>query len=99
MQEVTFEIVYVGPEGLFRKHLEAEQGTSISEAMSIARKECSEFPKEAWRYEQVAIYGKLIEDASRPIAEGDRLEILRPLEIDPVEARRLRANKNAARGA
>ena len=91
MQQIKFEIVYLGPEGLFRKQLETEQGTSLAEALALARRVCSEFPEEAWQYERFAIYGKLIEDASRPIAEGDRIEILRPLVMDPVEARRLRA--------
>ena len=91
MPKIAFEIIYLGSEGLFRKQLETEQGTSLAEALALAQRECSEFPEAAWQYEQYAIYGKLIEDASRPIAQGDRIEILRPLVMDPVEARRLRA--------
>ncbi len=93
MQKITFEIVYLGPGGQFRKHLAVEQGTGLAEAVVFARAQCTEFPEEAWRYEQFAIYGRLVENASRPIADGDRIEILRPLEIDPVDARRRRAWK------
>ncbi len=96
MPKIAFEIVYLGPEGLFRKPLESVLGTSLAEAMALARRQCSEFPEEAWQCEQFAIHGKLVEDASRPIAQGARIEILRPLVIDPVEARRLRANPNTS---
>lgn len=35
--------------------------------------------------------------AERPLAEGDRVEILRPLAADPIEARRLRARRRSRR--
>ena len=95
MPSITFEIIYLAPEGLFRKQLHTKQGTSVADAVARARTECAEFPREAWQYERFAIYGTLIEDTSRPLAEGDRIEILRPLEVDPVEARRLRAQGRA----
>lgn len=97
--KTTFEIVYLGPEGLFRKRLETEPDTSLAEAMALARRECSEFPRQAWQYKHVAIYGKLIEDESRLIAEGDRIEILRPLVMDPADARRLRSRASSDRSA
>ncbi len=43
-----------------------------------------------------AIYGKLAADTAR-LADGDRVEITRPLVIDPKAARRLRAEVKAAR--
>ena len=39
-------------------------------------------------------FGKEISESER-IAEGDRIEILRPLVVSPMEARRLRARKRA----
>jgi len=39
-----------------------------------------------------AIFG-VNADASTPLREGDRVELLRPLQIDPKEARRRRASK------
>lgn len=41
-----------------------------------------------------AIFGQRV-DAGTPLSDGDRVELLRPLEVDPKQARRLRA---AARG-
>ena len=41
-------------------------------------------------------FGKEIPAAER-VTEGDRVEILRPLVVSPMEARRLRARKSRAR--
>lgn len=40
----------------------------------------------------VGIFGKRVM-LDQPLAEGDRVEIYRPLAMDPKEARRLRARK------
>ena len=39
-----------------------------------------------------AVFGRRVEPAD-PVSKGDRIEVLRPLEIDPKEARRLRAHR------
>ena len=41
-----------------------------------------------------AVFGRRVEPAD-VLTEGDRIEVLRPLEIDPKEARRLRASRRA----
>ena len=41
------------------------------------------------------IFGRHVEP-SETVSEGDRIEVLRPLAIDPREARRLRASRRAA---
>jgi len=42
--------------------------------------------------EQVGIFGKLVKPETR-LKDGDRVEIYRPLAIDPKEARRKRARR------
>ena len=39
-----------------------------------------------------AVFGRRVEPAA-PVSKGDRIEVLRPLGIDPKEARRLRARR------
>ena len=39
-----------------------------------------------------AVFGRRVEPAA-PVSEGDRIEVLRPLRIDPKEARRSRARR------
>ena len=41
---------------------------------------------------QVGIYGELV-TPEWVVSAGDRIEIYRPLQIDPMEARRIRAGK------
>ena len=41
-----------------------------------------------------AVFGRRVEPTD-VLSEGDRIEVLRPLEIDPKEARRLRALRRA----
>lgn len=39
-----------------------------------------------------SVFGRRVE-LTDPVSNGDRIEVLRPLEIDPREARRLRARR------
>ena len=39
-----------------------------------------------------AVFGRRVEPAD-PVSEGDRIEVLRPLQADPGEARRSRAKR------
>jgi putative ubiquitin-RnfH superfamily antitoxin RatB of RatAB toxin-antitoxin module len=41
--------------------------------------------------QEVGIWGRVV-PVDTPLAEGDRVEVYRPLQIDPKEARRLRAH-------
>ncbi|MGY0632935.1 RnfH family protein [Luteimonas sp. A478] len=45
-----------------------------------------------------AVYGEPVA-ADAPLRDGDRLELLRPLQLDPKEARRLRAARTRERQA
>lgn len=40
--------------------------------------------------QKIGIYGKVVPEGT-PLADGDRIEIYRPLALDPKEARRRRA--------
>ena len=39
-----------------------------------------------------AVFGRRVEPTD-PVSKGDRIEVLRPLDVDPKEARRLRARR------
>ena len=45
-----------------------------------------------------AVFGRRVEP-EETVSEGDRIEVLRPLVVDPREARRLRADRRAAHAA
>ena len=63
---------------------EVPEGTCVGDALRAT----------GWRCEPpfvgMAIFGQLC-DASTRLQEGDRVELLRPLQLDPKEARRRRA--------
>ncbi len=43
----------------------------------------------------VGIFGTVVADRNQRLSEGDRVEIYRPLSVDPMTARRMRANRRA----
>jgi putative ubiquitin-RnfH superfamily antitoxin RatB of RatAB toxin-antitoxin module len=47
-----------------------------------------------WKGDAVGVFGKRVEPATL-LADGDRVEIYRPLAVDPKERRRQRARKRA----
>jgi putative ubiquitin-RnfH superfamily antitoxin RatB of RatAB toxin-antitoxin module len=76
------EVVYAEPEGARVVILELPSGAAVRDAVLA-----SGFGVES---EAVGIFGKRVA-LDHPLADGDRVEIYRPLAMDPKEARRRRA--------
>lgn len=55
-----------------------------------------EYPEINLTIQRVGVYGKL-RKLDEPVMPGDRIEVYRPLQIDPKRARILRAKKVTAR--
>lgn len=89
------ELAYADPEREVLIGFEARPGSSVLDCV-----ECSGLfdlaPELRDAGPGFAIFGRRVESAA-PVSEGDRIEVLRPLRIDPKEARRLRARRS--RGA
>ena len=88
MSDETIEIsvAYALPERQKIVKLRVPTGTTIAEAVEIS-KLVSAFPEIAAAPLACSIYGRAVA-LSDVLAEGDRVEILRPLIIDPKENRR-----------
>lgn len=71
--------------------VELEAGASVSRAVAASGL-LERFPEVDHADLVFAVFGSRVK-ADAPLAEGDRVEILRPLQVDPKEARRLRARK------
>lgn len=88
---MQIEVAYAKPDEQVILKLEMPEGSTLEQAIResgvLAR-----FPEIDLAINKVGIFGKLskLDAALRP---GDRVEIYRPLKIDPKEIRRLRANK------
>lgn len=58
----------------------------------------AQVPELDWRHSGMALWGRKAGLAQR-LRDGDRLEVLRPLQVDPKVARRERFRKQGARAA
>lgn len=66
-----------------------------AQAMALAQLGLAEDGETVWSY---AVWGRRVE-LTTPLKDGDRLELLRTLTVDPKEARRLRFNQQGSRAA
>lgn len=92
MADLNVEVAYAGPEGQRVVRLVVPSGTTVWQAVELARAQLPEgvAPDAA----RLGIFSKKV-DADRVLEEGDRVEIYRPLTLDPMEARRRRAKRGA----
>ena len=85
MPKLRVEVVRAWPERLEQRALELEEGATVRAALAAAGMQA---PHGA------GIYGRRV-PLDTPLADGDRVEVLRPLAADPKEARRRRARQRA----
>ncbi|MET0656406.1 MAG: RnfH family protein [Pseudoxanthomonas sp.] len=83
---MRIELVIAWPRRYEAKSLDLPEHSTLDQALRVA----------GWErikgVDGYAIFG-VNADASTVLQEGDRIELLRPLQIDPKEARRRRASR------
>lgn len=89
------EIAYARPDKQLIRSLEVSQGTTLNEAIELSAI-VEDFPEIYWDAENVGVFSQK-KPLNYVLQENDRIEIYRPLIIDPMEARRLKAEKQKAR--
>lgn len=82
-------MVYARPERQVLRSLEVADGTSLIEAVRQSGI-LQEFPEIDLTTARLGVFGKIRHGADT-LRDGDRVEIYRPLLIDPKQARRKRA--------
>ena len=89
--EILVEVVYALPEGADAARVALPAGATLGDAIAAAGvlERHPEIELARW---QVGIHGKRA-TMQTVLAHGDRVEIYRPLLVDPKEARRLRARR------
>ena len=89
--DLRIQICYARPEFQVLRDLTVACGTTIGEAIRFSglAGQLNDIDLTAC---QVGIYGKLKAPDTR-LRDGDRIEIYRPLQADPKDARRRRAQK------
>jgi len=86
MARFDVEVVFALPETQSLQVVTVETGTTAADCVArsgIAR----QFPEHDLAEFSLGVWGRQIE-RSQVVKEGDRVEIYRPLELDPREARR-----------
>ncbi|NWE70045.1 RnfH family protein [Pseudomonas gingeri] len=92
---VSLEVVYAEAGRQCLLAISVPAGTTLRAAVELS-KMAQAFPGVDLSNCPLGIFGKVIADPEvRAVAEGDRIEIYRPLLADPKEVRRLRAEKAA----
>ena len=94
---ITVEVAYALPTEQKIIALQVEEGSTAFEA--VARSRIAEiFPEIDINQAPMGIFGKAIKDPrAQVLSAGDRVEIYRPLIIDPKDARAARASKAKAK--
>lgn len=67
---------------------EVEEGATVADVIAVSNLS-RVFPEVDFGALQAGIWGKPVA-RDKPVRDGDRVELYRPLEIDPKEARRLK---------
>ncbi|MBY8948344.1 MULTISPECIES: RnfH family protein [unclassified Pseudomonas] len=93
---VEIEVVYAAEDRQVLLALTVASGTSLRAAVQVSGM-AAQFPELDLVECLLGVFGKVATDADvRPVQSGDRIEIYRPLLVDPKEVRRLRAAKAKA---
>lgn len=88
-EAIQVEVVYAGPSELRQRRLWVKPGTRVAEAVR-ASAVLDKLPAAMAAELSYAIFGERVA-GNRILESGDRIELLRPLKVDPKEARRRRA--------
>lgn len=92
---ITVEVVYATPAEQAVVTARLRAGATVAQAIGASGL-LVRFPEIDLSKQAVGIYGKRVRP-SDPVADGDRVEIYRPLPVDPKEMRRRRARGSPRR--
>lgn len=87
--EIVVEVVYATQDRPFFRTLTLAAGTRVDQSIEASGLYL-EFPELESTQTPIGIYGKKV-SWDRALKNGDRVEVYRPLAIDPMQARRNRA--------
>jgi putative ubiquitin-RnfH superfamily antitoxin RatB of RatAB toxin-antitoxin module len=87
--DIEVEVVYALPEARAPVRVTLSAGATVQAALTASGL-AQRFPQMMQGPLRVGVFGKLV-SLDTPLKSGDRVEIYRPLTVDPKEARRRRA--------
>ncbi|MGI9262854.1 MAG: RnfH family protein [Woeseiaceae bacterium] len=96
-EEISVEVVAAMPDRQELCRVTLPTGSSAATALELAGLK-SRFPEVPWTHCSLAIWGRPVA-ADQALRDGDRVEVLRPLELDPRDARRELAREGQFMGS
>lgn len=93
------EVAFALPERQRLVALTVSAGTTARQAVLQAglARDFPELGEAFFREAPLGVFGTALRHDDQPLAEGDRVEVYRPLQIDPKQARKQRALQGKAR--
>jgi putative ubiquitin-RnfH superfamily antitoxin RatB of RatAB toxin-antitoxin module len=92
---IEVEVAYAQPQQQWLVRLELARGATVADALRVSGL-CASCPEINLERDGVGIFSRRVA-LTEVLQDGDRVEIYRPLQVDPKEARRARAAR-AGRG-
>lgn len=93
VDEIDVEVAYgAAPHRVVRVMLRLPPGATLADALRASGIAAS-LPAHELATLSAGVWGR-IADAVTPLRQGDRVELYRPLKVDPKEARRLRYRRD-----
>ncbi len=95
---ISVEVVHAAEERCFAKWVSLDSGATVADAIGLSGLK-KVFPQVEIREDTVGVFSRKV-GLAHPLADGDRVEIYRPLTLSPNEIRKLRAERrpNTRRG-
>jgi uncharacterized protein len=90
--EIRIAIVYAQPQHSIIKSFTLAQGSSVLDALCAAALD-ADLSQVLQENSPLGIFGRPVRK-DQLLADGDRLEIYRPLQLEPKQARRMRVSKS-----
>lgn len=91
---IIVEVVYATPDAQIVETVRLRAGATVAQAVGASRL-LARFPEIDLSRQAVGIFGAHVRPGD-PVADGDRVEIYRALQLDPKEMRRRRARRSRA---
>ena len=87
---IRVEVVYAGPQRQILRVVTLPAGASVGEAIRVSG--IRDVLPADFEPTSIGVFGR-IAAPGEPLRDGDRIELYRPLRIDPKQARRRRAER------
>ncbi|HET7065076.1 MAG TPA: RnfH family protein [Rudaea sp.] len=85
------DVIYADEAGVFKKSLQIESGATVADAVRVSGI-AADLGESGIDPARIGVFGRVV-SSTTALRDGDRVEIYRPLKIDPKEARRRRAKR------